>query len=128
MSKRSHLLRWGDIPLITIAVLAILFLFHYTYSGVGGTPYVHVSADGSEWRYPLDIDNTFTIDGISGKTVIHIHEGSVQILSSACPTESCVALGDISSIGQWLACLPNGVMVTIEGEPDNTMEVDDVSN
>jgi hypothetical protein len=39
----------------------------------------------------------------------------VQVISSPCPEKICVKTGRISKPGQWIACLPNRVFISIRG-------------
>jgi hypothetical protein len=40
------------------------------------------------------------------------------VLDSPCPDKICVAAGAIVRTGQFIACLPNRVSVTLEGRDD----------
>jgi hypothetical protein len=70
---------------------------------------------GQTWVYPLDAAETLSIPGPLGDTVVEIREGRVRFVSSPCLNQTCVASGHISAQGQWAACLPNKVFVSIEG-------------
>ncbi|MFA6505053.1 MAG: NusG domain II-containing protein, partial [Treponemataceae bacterium] len=60
-------------------------------------------------------EETLRVKGEIGETVVHIHDGKASVESSPCSNQTCVAAGSIDSNGQWVACLPNGVFVRIEG-------------
>jgi len=52
-----------------------------------------------------------------------IENGSVRVISSPCPEKICILTGAISRPGNWIACLPSGIFLRIEGksrggEPD----------
>jgi hypothetical protein len=47
--------------------------------------------------------------------VVEIRGGRARIVSSPCVNQTCVAAGAVHSPGQWTACLPNRVMVSISG-------------
>jgi hypothetical protein len=113
-----------DAAAILVSAGAI-FLSSLGAVAAAGKPEAIIS-DGSknEWVYPLDVDRHVEVTGPLGITVVHIHSGEVCIESSPCPNKTCVAAGDISKPGQWVACLPNQVFVRIEGGPEHGDEID----
>lgn len=60
-------------------------------------------------------DTVFRVEGVCGVTVVEISNARVRILHSCCPHHTCMEQGWISRPGAWLLCLPNRVMVRIEG-------------
>jgi hypothetical protein len=50
-----------------------------------------------------------------GDTLVEIRGKAVFIEASPCRNKTCIAAGSIDKPGQWLACLPNEVFVSIEG-------------
>jgi hypothetical protein len=84
-----------------------------------------VISDGKdEWLYPLDASRDVEVPGPLGTTVVEIKDGNARVLDSPCPNKTCIAAGEISLNGQWLACLPNRVFVRIEGGPSDGDTVD----
>ena len=49
---------------------------------------------------------------------IAVGSGGARVTQSDCPDKVCVRTGEISSPGEVIACVPNGVTVYIEGGPD----------
>ncbi|QQO11298.1 NusG domain II-containing protein [Breznakiella homolactica] len=80
---------------------------------------VVIESSGRSWVFPLDAEEKVQVPGSLGTTVVEIHNGTVRVLSSPCDNQTCVAAGEIHSHGQWVACLPNGVFVLIEGTGDD---------
>ena len=74
------------------------------------------SSVGGEYVFPLDRDGQYEIPGSNGKSVIEVNGGRARFLDSACPNRTCVQQGFISASGGWAACLPNNVLIMIEGE------------
>ncbi len=68
---------------------------------------VHLSA--------LDGDKTVTIDGTYHLTLRFTHNGA-QVISSDCPTQDCVRTGHVERVGQSIICLPEQVVVKLEGQ------------
>ncbi len=54
--------------------------------------------------------------GPLGETRVEVKEGQVRIVDSPCPRHICVSMGWISRSGETLVCIPNGLVVRIEGK------------
>lgn len=66
--------------------------------------------------FPLFTDRTFVIEGKDGGTnTLVIEDGYASIADADCPDKLCERMGRINSAGQSIICLPNEVVVTIEG-------------
>jgi hypothetical protein len=103
-----------DIVVILAAASLTAASAVYAYTG-GGELRVVVRSGGRQWVYPLSAQATVAVAGALGETVLRIADGSVRVESSPCPNQTCVAAGPVHRRGTWLACLPNEVIVTIEG-------------
>jgi hypothetical protein len=107
------------------AVVALLSLGMVVLSAFVGyaKPYngVRVSIRGEDdtWIFPLDAEETVTVAGPLGDTVVEIHGNKARVLSSPCANQTCVAQGHINAAGQWVACLPNNAFVVIESGERN---------
>jgi hypothetical protein len=108
-------LRAADCVIFAFTLSIALLTIIPVYSG-GGEGAVSVSGDGASWVYPLDSGERLVVSGPLGDTVVDIRDGRARILSSPCTNQTCVASGAIHARGQWLACLPNRVMVRISGQ------------
>jgi hypothetical protein len=104
-----------DIAAFVLALAVAALMAVRVYSGRSGTPEVHVRSPSQEWILPLDTDRIEEVPGPLGNTVVAIRQGQVRVLSSPCTEKICVKSGAISRPGQWIACLPNGVIVDIRG-------------
>ena len=109
MRKGSHLLPI-DILIIFLIAAAGIFL---TVRGLGqkGSRVV-VNAVGVKYEYSAELDGTYSVPGELGPTTFEIKDGRVRITDSPCPNKTCISQG-------WhnpLVCLPNKVMITVEGE------------
>lgn len=73
---------------------------------------------GEEVAYvgPLEGDRLLDLQGPLGATRVKIGGGQVQVLESPCPRKVCIAIGPVDKTGDLLACVPNRVVVRIEGE------------
>ena len=102
--------------LVVVAVLA------YQLRQVSGTkPMVHIyHAQTLLATYPLESQHAvhFVANGDVGTSEIVIEHGSVRIIHSSCRSKACVLSGAHHRIGAMIACVPNRILVTIEGEND----------
>jgi hypothetical protein len=71
---------------------------------------------GEPVTYDLSTDRKIDIDGLEGTTEIMIEEGCVRFVSSPCPHKLCLKRGRISRVGEWIACVPNGVVAIVTGD------------
>ena len=114
--------------IITSIIIITLFLI-FSMENQSLNKQVHIVSMDSEWYYPLDADRTINITGPLGATTIEIQDNNAKVIDSPCPDKICIHQGIIHESGQWIACLPNQVLITIKGETDVTKEetTDDIS-
>lgn len=75
--------------------------------------------------YKLSENRQIKIETDDGKyNLIVIEDGKVYMKEASCPNHECIDMGKKSNTNQYIACLPNKVIVTIKGE---NYEVDVVS-
>ena len=110
--KKSRL---RDIILIaSLAVLGLVLLVVMRPSSESGSTAV-VQVDGVVIaRYPLSEDGIHVLNG--GLNTIEIKDGKVRMMEAHCPNHECVHQGWISRGHQSIVCLPNKLVVTIEGD------------
>jgi len=97
---------------LAIGVLSLLWLQGNAPAGAK----VVVEAQGEViYTAPLMRDGKVGIDGPLGETELVIRNESASIAASPCPLKVCVGMGEVSRSGEVLACLPNGILVRIEG-------------
>ncbi|MFP4562005.1 MAG: NusG domain II-containing protein [Spirochaetia bacterium] len=106
--------------LITIGVIAVISL--QVYTGQGESQAIYIQSSEGKWVYPLDEEGTYGFQGPLGETIVAVENGGVRVVSSPCPEKICISMGTIHRPGSWIACLPNGLFLRIEGE--NTEELD----
>lgn len=64
---------------------------------------------------PLATEHSVSLPGPLGETLVTIHDGRVCIDDSPCPLKVCMGMGEVSRTGELLACVPNDLLVRIEG-------------
>ncbi len=104
-----------DIVIAIAAAGLVAFSAVSAYGTGGGQASAVLKGRGGEWVYPLGADRELRVAGPLGDTVVEIRDKKVFIEDSPCPNKTCIAAGSIDSPGEWLACLPNQVFVSIEG-------------
>jgi hypothetical protein len=115
--------RFFDLVALILAVLVIAGFSLLAYSGRGEGGEVIIEASGKQWMYPLSEDRTTEASGPLGQTTVVIRGGTAFVKDSPCPDKLCVLSGAISRPGQWVACLPNRVMVRIGGRSAQGVDV-----
>ena len=111
-----------DIVIILMALGLTIYSGYAAYARPGGNAQVLVSGPNNAWVFPLDAEETLRVRGSLGKdTVVRIHKGEVWAESSPCENQLCVGMGRINAKSwlAWIACLPNNVMIVIEGTNDS---------
>jgi len=64
---------------------------------------------------PLDQPCTVELEGPLGKTRLVIDEQGARIVDSPCPRKICVGMGAAKHTADLLACVPNRILVRIDG-------------
>ncbi len=114
----KRILSKADIALFIIIVLtAVLGIALMSGSGGGKTAVVRV--DGNiERRVDLGADQTFSIGDIK----FEVRDGAIAFIESDCPDKDCIRAGWLKVPGASMACLPNRVSVTVEGEAESGVD------
>jgi len=105
---------FADFVVIVSLVIAGLYLL---VSGKTSASTVTISTtEGEVLKLSLNDDRLVEIEGRLGKSVIEIKDGKVRFVDSPCPHHLCMRRGWIHEGGDWVACAPNGIMVSISGD------------
>lgn len=68
------------------------------------------------------MDKMINVEGEKGRVVIEVKDGGVRVVESSCLQKICVNTGRINRPGQNIICLPNKVLVTIEGKESSKVD------
>lgn len=126
MAIRPLLLRltFLDRAILLALLLAAGALFPLLGRGGAGERVV-VEQDGRiVFTAPLSGERTASLTGPLGETVLAIHDGSARIVSSSCPHRICLGMGGVSQRGDIVACVPNRLLVRIEGRDEGSKDYD----
>lgn len=114
--KRQDVLLLAGLAAGAMLLAAILLLTRQSGAQV------IVSVQGRETqRFSLHETVSCTIQGADGGTnVLQIADGAAWLEDASCPDRLCVQEGAIRYAGQSIICLPNQVVITIEGTAEQT--------
>lgn len=103
------------IALLTV-LLAILVAIcvNFGRQSKGGLAVIRVDRDIFDTA-PLALDKTIVTDK-DGHNVIKIENGEARMAEADCPDGLCLRQNPISRAGEAIICLPNKVMISIEGQ------------
>lgn len=108
----------GDVFVLAVALifLAILYVVFWRVASHTGE-YIHIVAKGGAVeKLSLLQNREVTIEGQLGNSRLQIEGGRVRFLSSPCENKLCIHQGWASLSGELIACLPNRISVSIEGQ------------
>lgn len=111
-------LKIGDFVITGIVLAAALFIALSFTGEAKGSLIAVVTKDGqvikrinlSELGQPIEFE-------VSGKyhNRIRAERGRIHFVEADCPDDICVQTGWLGKAGQVAACLPNGVLIKLEG-------------
>jgi hypothetical protein len=117
------MLKVGDYCVLFLMLCVVAASFLLTWSGAVGGSTVHLKGEDGEWVFPADAVETIHVSGPLGDTVIEIDGIAARITASPCLNQTCVASGAVHAPGQWVACLPNRVMLYVsEGKTEDNVD------
>ena len=116
------IIRKADIALFFVLVtlgivLSILGLFNGAGKADGSSPaLVKISVAGNPYgTYDLSTNQEIEITNGQNLNKVIIKDNEVQMIEANCHNKVCIKQGRISKPGQTIICLPNRVLVQIEG-------------
>ncbi len=126
-NKKNRIWKVGDVFLVlTIVLVTIATILGFSKApGKERGSTVVVEVKGKEVRrIPLEDEatRTFKVQGLLGESEYEISEGKVRMLSSACTDKICVRVGWIDSAGRMIVCLPNQIVIRVEGEKEGAVD------
>ena len=102
--------------ILVLAIAAVLLLVWPVMAAGGGTgARAVITSPTGTTTVPLHEDCTLAVAGAVGGLTVVVEDGSVRVAHSGCPDGTCVATGAVSSAGAVIACVPNRVIVRVEG-------------
>ena len=112
-----RIIKKADIILFICLILIGGALSYLAFSGSSTGDLVVVKVNGEIYgKYSLSKDRTITVNRDGHMNKITIKRGKVQVSKSSCKNQICVKQGSISTTHQSIVCIPNRVVVSIEGK------------
>ena len=98
-----------------LAAAALIFLCVNLFAGSGSVAVVEQNGAVIA-ELPLDTDTVFEVEN-GGKVtnVVEVKNGEVSVTEADCPDKICVNHRAVSRNGESIVCLPNKVVVSVEG-------------
>ena len=115
MERKKPVIKFIDILIILAAAGVSFYSAYNAYIKPVGQAQVLIRGQDVEWTFPVNAEETVIVAGPLGDTVVKIHDNRAWVESSPCENQTCVASGHIVRQGQWEACLPNKVLLMIQG-------------
>ncbi len=116
--RRNELILVGLIVLLAVG----FFVYKKAFPAKKGSEVV-VSVFGREYaRFPLNENREFPISYLNNLNLLIIEDGYAYIKEASCPDGLCVHQGKINKSGEMIVCLPNEVVVTVEGPEESGVD------
>ncbi len=108
----------GDAFVLIVALVLMVIFYSVFWRASSHTgEFIHiVSAGNAIEKTSLFQNREITINGPLGDSRLQIEGGRVRFISSPCSSKLCVHQGWASLSGEFIACLPNRISVSIEGQ------------
>ena len=123
-SAALNLFTTGDkILVVMLIIFGSVFFFGIDYHRQPGET-CSIEVDGKLTHFLKLSDNQdVLISGANGEILIRIKETKVRVLHSKCPEKICVYTGWIRNRGEFIVCVPNKVVVKINGAKEDHFNV-----
>lgn len=114
------------IALVLLAALALYLVSQMTASDAVTT--VVATVDGREvLRRPLMMNATYELPREDGAVnIICVENGEVYMQEANCRDGLCIRQGRMRNTAKTIVCLPNKVVVRLEGDAQGTPTTDDI--
>jgi hypothetical protein len=106
-----------DWVIVSLGLALTIGSVFWAYAGAGTRSSILIQGAEDRWVYPLDAEALVRVPGPLGDTVVEIRAGGARVRSSPCANQTCLSARAVHRHGEWLACLPNGVLVRVESAP-----------
>ena len=107
-----------DCKLLLVVAVLVAFSFLLLLRQSAGARVLVSSDDRIVFVAPLDKDQRVELNGPLGITVLQIENEAARIISSPCSQKVCIRMGEARQTGDLLACVPNHLVISIEGDSD----------
>jgi hypothetical protein len=121
-SGRPLLTRGDKILIAALLLVSLASLFFIDRLIPRGSVAV-VAVDGQErLRLTLSQDGRREVAGPLGETIVEVRDGRARVVESPCPHRICVRTGWAARSGDMIVCVPNRVVVRVEGAREGDVD------
>lgn len=113
-------IRFFDVIFLLVFAACAAGAFAFAGKKSAGADLVVKTPEG-RFLYPLNRNAELDFEGVIGHTKVTIKDGQAWVTESACDNKNCIFMGKLSRPGDFAACLPNAVILTVEG-PDEEFD------
>jgi len=100
--------------IVLIAAVGLLTFLRYSGGGQALTARIYVAGELFE-SVNLRDNTQLQIQSPLGHNIVEIEDGGARMLLADCRSQDCIRMGLITRPGQVIACLPNRVVIRLEG-------------
>ena len=123
MKKIFKILKIGDYILAVMILVGFFVGLFLIRSSANEGQTVSIFLENRElYRLLIFEDRTITVQGDIGETVVKIEHGKVWIENAPCPHQLCKNMGKISRSGEIIVCIPNKLLIRIEGSSEHSID------
>lgn len=105
----------ADFLFLAISVIFIALSLAALSGNEQGPAVAVIKVKDTEYIYPLNQPRELEFEGVLDKAHLMIHDGCIEFMESPCRDKICIHMGQARKDGDFLACLPNRIIVTVEG-------------
>ena len=106
----------ADTFITILALLLLAFLFqHFWMTPAVSTSFQIIHAQEQAQHFSLRQNRIHRVHGRLGDSVIEVRDNRVRFIDSPCKARLCIHRGWLTQAGDTAACLPNRVLVQLDG-------------
>lgn len=110
----------ADGVILLSAILLIIWLIVHYWFNSGIASYAIVIIDNKPpLRLNLDHAHQVHLIGRLGESILAIESGKIRFIASPCRGKQCIHAGWLTHGGDFSACLPNRISVTVHSTEEN---------
>lgn len=112
-----------DTTVLCVCILTIILISGAVYGSSDPGSLVRIETPEEVLLFPLDEPRTILALEDPQSCLIEITQNQVRVIESGCPNQICISMGSLPAPGNWIACLPHGVFISLEGDTDDLLLV-----
>ncbi|MBN2091277.1 NusG domain II-containing protein [candidate division KSB1 bacterium] len=106
----------GDKILIISLLLSSFFMCYFLIFNKQTGKMAVIWVNGQEIkRLDLSREQQLELAGAQGEFIVQVKNNAVRMIKSTCPDKLCLQMGAINKPNQVIVCVPNRVIIKIEG-------------